>query len=70
MELAEVIRKALTDRRFRLALETGNVGTADVGLSVLELEAVSEVLRYSRRAARKNPRKLLPEIYAAWRDGG
>lgn len=68
MKLAEVIHKALTDRRFRLALETGNIGMADSGLSLLELEAVTEVLRYSRRAARKNSRKLLPEIYAIWRE--
>ncbi len=68
MKLAEVIHKALTDRRFRMALETGKVDMKDSGLSVLELEAVTEVLRYSRRVAGKNSRKLLPEIYAIWRE--
>jgi hypothetical protein len=68
MKLAEVIHKAFTDPRFRLALESGTVGMADVGLSVLEMDALSEVLRHSKRSTRKNTGKLLPDIYACWRE--
>lgn len=66
MKLAELIRKALTDPVFRLAIEAGTLSTADTGLSPSELAAASEVLRYSRCARTK---KLLPGIGAEWREG-
>ncbi len=65
MKLAEVVRKALTDTKFRLALEAGTVTAAELRLSPFELDAVSEVMRRYKGAITK---KVLPEI-VAWRDG-
>ena len=62
-KLAEVVRRALTDTRFRLALETGTLSATDLRLSPIELDAVSEVMRRYKGATTK---KVLPEI-VAWR---
>jgi hypothetical protein len=62
--LAEIVRKALSDSGFRLALESGSVCAASLQLSPVELDSVSEVLRRYKGAVSK---KVLPEI-VAWRD--
>ncbi len=40
-KLAEVVRKALTDSSFRLALEAGTISAASLQLSPVEMDSVA-----------------------------
>ena len=61
MKLAEMIRRAMIDPKFRLALEAGTLNGAEHEITTLDLEALSEAMRSFKETGRA---KLLSDLYA------
>lgn len=68
MKLAELIRRALTDPAFRLALETGGVSADSYASSPIEFAAAAEALRSLRDRTSTDIRDLIPTICLGHRD--
>lgn len=61
MKLADIVRRAMIDPEFRLALEAGMPNSAEREMSSFDLEALSEAMRSFKGAAKGN---LLSDLYA------
>jgi hypothetical protein len=61
MKLADIVRRAMIDPEFRLALEAGMPNSAEHEMSSFDLEALSEAMRSFKGAAKG---KLLSDLYA------
>jgi hypothetical protein len=67
MNLAALIRKALIDPKFRLALESGSVYASGQQITAAEIEAAREVLRDRKRRPGDD---VLPISVLGHRDDG
>lgn len=57
MTLQEIIRRAITNPEFRLALETGAVDPLEIGCTNHQVQAAATALRFNSNAARNGQRE-------------